>query len=190
MLSQTGTLKGSGHGEHLPHAGPSFGPLVADYQDIARLDFVRLDGLEAVFFTIKHASGTAMEFSFLSRDFHDAPFWSQVSPQDHQPSTFLEGLSDGSNDPLSFFGTAPLGFFTNGTAGDGRFFSVEFSGVQKMSGHQRHSAGAVHVGSGEAPGRFEIGQHRGLAGDPVKVIQGKPHAGFLGQGDEMKDGVG
>jgi hypothetical protein len=55
VLAETGAHDGAGGGEHLRHAGPPFGTLVADHDHIALLDLAVLERMQHVLLGIEDA---------------------------------------------------------------------------------------------------------------------------------------
>ena len=50
-------LDGSGHGEHLAHAGAALRAFIANHADIVRIDLAGFDRVEAQVFRIEHTRG-------------------------------------------------------------------------------------------------------------------------------------
>ena len=67
---------------------------------------------------------------------------------------------------------------------------MEQAELEEFAGHQRQAAGLEYVGGDVVPPRLEVGQDGDAGGDAVEVLQLQVHAGLVGDGHEVEDGVG
>src|SRR5207248_1677210 len=86
--------------QHLAHPRAARRALVADHDDLARLDGARLDRGEAVLLGVEHACRAAMEEAFVPRELHDRALGSQVAAEHREPAGRLERPLEGYDDLL------------------------------------------------------------------------------------------
>src|SRR5207344_632530 len=79
--------------EHLSHAGTAAWPLIADHDDLAFPVGALLDRLESVLLAVKAAGWTGKFQVRHARDFHDRPFWCEITLQ-------ADDASRGGNRPV------------------------------------------------------------------------------------------
>src|ERR1041384_2785421 len=74
-----------GYAQHLTHSGTAFRSFVADYHNVACLDFLRRNRGHRIFFRFEDASWPAMLKSFVSTDLGHASLGRKISLENHKP---------------------------------------------------------------------------------------------------------
>ena len=93
-LAQARALEEGCRVEHLLHAGATRGSLVADDDDIARLNFLLEDDGDGLFLRLHHAGrpGEGPQFFLHAGGFNDGAVRCQVAAQDHESAIRGEGM--------------------------------------------------------------------------------------------------
>ena len=74
-------------------------------------------------------------------------------------------------------------------AGHGHHIAVQQAGVEQMLHHHGNPADAIEIAHVELATRLHVGDVRNLGGDPVEVVEMQLDAGFVGNGEQMKNRV-
>ena len=176
--------------EHLLHSGTTFGPLVANDDNIAWLDLAALDSPEGRRFLVEHP-GRAPEHPLLVAGYlDDRAVRGQVAPQNRQAPCRTsrgihladDGLVVGCLDPLQVLG--------QGLARDRHRIAVEQARSQQPLHHQCYTAIAREVGHNVATRWLHVGNIGSAAADPVKVLDAQGHPGFPSDGQQVQHHVG
>ena len=80
--------------QHLAHAGTAGRALVADDDDVARLDRLRLHRGEALLLGVEHACGASVMEPLVPGELDDAAVRRERAPQDRQPAGGLQRVVD------------------------------------------------------------------------------------------------
>ena len=67
---------------------------------------------------------------------------------------------------------------------------MEDPGLVEPLGEHADAAGLVEVGGDEAPAGLQVGEQRGLLGDPLEVVDVELDARLAGDGEQVEDAVG
>ena len=107
--------------EHLAHAGPAVRPLVADHDDVARLDGLPLHRLERLPLRCRtRAPGRDACARSVPDSFSTRAFGREVAEQNHQAAVRLQRAIDRPDDFLARRLGRVRGFFGQRAAGDRR----------------------------------------------------------------------
>ena len=71
VLAEAGALDRAGHGQHLAHARPALGPLVADDDDVARLQRALGDGVHGALLAVEDPRGALEDLGVEAGRLHD-----------------------------------------------------------------------------------------------------------------------
>ena len=153
-----------GDREHLAHARAADRALVADDDDVARLDLAGGDRLHRVLLALEHARGALVVAALVARELHDAALGRDVAAQDREPAGRLDRVVERADDLLAVGLLRLGGVLADRLAGDGRRVRVQQPGLDAGAARaRRDAAGGVQVGGEEAPARLEVAQQSACA---------------------------
>ena len=137
-----------GHAEHLAHARPALGALVADHDHVARLDLLALTAAIASSSDSNTRAGPRCSRRSWPATFTTQPSGARLPCRITRPPVGFERLGERADDLLARGLSARVGLLGDRPAGD-RHARPSCSSPASSSrlGDQRHAAGAPHVGA-------------------------------------------
>ena len=168
-----------GDREHLAHAGAARRALVADHDDVVRLDLLRLDRRERLLLGLEHARGAAVLEPPVARQLHDTAVGREVPAQDREAAVRLQRIGERADHLLALGLLGRVGLLADRGAAHRDRVLVQEAGLAQPVGDDAHSPGAEHVGRDEAPERLEVREQRRAPADPVEVVDRQLDAGVL-----------
>ena len=190
VLAQAGALDGAGDGEHLAHARPALGALVADDDDVAGAQRALGDGVHGALLAVEDARGALEGLGVEAGRLHHGTLGGQGSVQDAQPAGAVERVVHRVDDRAVGVGRSQLGeVLRHRPARDGQRVAVQQAGVQQGLEDDGDAADAVHVGHHEPAERLHVGQEGGAVTDPVEVLEREVDLGLVGDRHQVQHRV-
>src|SRR5207248_5845248 len=91
-ITQAFPDQGAGHAEHLAHPGAADGALVANHDNVARLDLPGAHRLKRRLLAVEDARRTTMEEPLMAGELYHAAFGCQTATNERQAASRLERL--------------------------------------------------------------------------------------------------
>jgi hypothetical protein len=179
-----------GDREHLAHAGASRRALVADHDDVARVELPARDRGHRLLLALEHARRALVVAALVAGELDHAALGRQVAAQDRDPAGLLDRVLDRADDLLARRLLRLVRVPADRLAGHRRRVLVQQAEVLQPLRQDRGAAGGVQVGGHEPPAGLEVAQRRRRFGDPVEVVDVERDAGFAGHGEQVQDAVG
>ena len=176
--------------EHLAHAGPALGTLVADDEDVAIAVVARLDRRKAILLAVEDACGTAKDEPAHARNLDDRPLRRQRSRETDDPSRRRYGIGNRIDNLLILIKFNVLKVLLDGLAGDREAVLVQIAPVEQRAHQLRNTADVIDVLGDVAAGGFQIGNIRRALEDGanIKQIEGDP--ALVGHGRQVQTRIG
>ena len=180
--------EGGGHAEHLGHAGGALRPLVADDDDVAGLDPLRLHRLERRGLAVEDAGRARVREPLVPDQLRHAPLGGERAAEDREAAGRLDRIPERPDDllPGGLDGVLCLG--EERPAGDGDLV-LQLPGVGEPLRDEADAPRALEVDRREASARLQVGEDRRPAGDRVEVVERERHAALARDREEVEDGV-
>ena len=176
--------------QHLAHAGPPGGTLIADHHHVTRVDAPGLDRGEGLLLAVEDARGAAVQQALVPGQLHHAALGREVSAKDGQATGGLERCLDGHHHLLPRRLRDVVGDLLQGAAIHGGRGAVDLPLLQELAHHQARAAGVVEVHGHVLAAGLDVGDDGRALGDGVELIDGERDAELAGDGHQVHHRIG
>ena len=177
------------HRQHLAHARPAARSLVADDDDVARLDRTGLHRRERVFLAVEHARRTGVRRLRVARHLDHRAFGREIALQDDEAAGLLDRIRHRPDDLFLARLLHLREFLRHRLAADADRVAVEEPRVEQALAQQGSAARAIEVGRDVLAARLEVGDQRRPLADAIEILQRQFHTRFACDGEEVEHGV-
>ena len=183
LLVQPHAGDGRGGIEHLPHAGPALGALIADDHHVAGDDFPGVDGGDGLVLGVEHPGRAGMDHHLRGHGglLHNAALGGQGALEHGDAAIGGVGVLDGTDDVMVQIFHA-LQIFRHRPAGGGDTGGIQQSLLGQLLHNGVYAARPVQVLHKGVAGGGQVTQVGGAAGDVVGERQAQLDAALVGDG--------
>mmetsp|Transcript_31242 Transcript_31242/g.82783 ORF Transcript_31242/g.82783 Transcript_31242/m.82783 type:complete len:535 (-) Transcript_31242:39-1643(-) len=192
VLAEAGSHHDRGGVEHLLHARPALGPLVANDDDAPtqRLVISR-HRRHHVLLGVEAARGALKAHPLLAGNLADRALRRKVALEDGDVTCGLDGGLERVDDVLPRHEAGQLGqILGNRLARDRHAVAVQVAVLQHVLEHRGRASNGVEVLHDVLAARLEVGDEGRRRREPLEVVERQVDAGGARHGDQVDRGVG
>ncbi len=125
----------------------------------------------------------------MTGNFYDATFRGEISLEDDEPAGRLERRVEFADNFLRWRFLGACGFLGEGASSDGETIAAEQSSFNQALCDERSAACCVEIGCDKTSSGFEIGNNGNFGADAVEIVNRERELCFVGDGQQMQNGI-
>ncbi|MCV7207617.1 hypothetical protein [Mycolicibacterium canariasense] len=191
ILAKARPLDGAGDREHLAHARPALGALVADDDDVAVRDGAVLEGVQRGPLPLENPRRALEHVGVEAGRLHHRALRRERAVQDGDAAGRVDRIAHRPQHLAVRIRRLDVGeILRHGLTGDGQAIPVQQAGIQQRLHHHRHPADLVDVLHHVPAERLHVGQVRHLLADAGEIGQSQVDLRLPGDGQQVQHRVG